>query len=554
MELGEAEPSSMVSPRFAAPFAVTTDDPFVLQCSGSDDSHCELSTVDLALHDVERGDAVLLTSTGNYAVSVDYDNLRFRWFRLDREVEGGIAGEDNFPILPDGGPVQLVASMRGSDWILVRDRDPSNPDAPGRLGRMLVGEWHSMEPFGPDAAAMRVAAIGHQHVVVRLGHGDDEELQLIAVDDELGYDSQAPLTLRRGRAAARVVFTGFDDRVVVTLGKGSGADTVVYSVPDGRVLDRFAGEMVSGQRDTDDLPGLSAASPDGSHVAYRTPTGAVALRDLEAASSCVVRSARGGDHTVAGFSAQGRLYMQAERGYESAVLAWDPSTQRLDAIATMTQDFRLSAVPGRDPVVGGRPWAVVAGKDRYATIVEGGVPQYLPDDDYVFIPRDDVGMFIATTRGSGSKKSLQVERIEPVLDATQRDYTLDKPIEQYVAAINGASRVCMATSNPGVSYRCGRASNAEFIAAPGLPGTEDPSNPQSPGDEVPDPYAFQCELTSGEREDTADSCQYGAEDGCCYPNLLDACQASGCGSDDCTTSRDGSTERASCSGSSSVLD
>src|SRR5690606_7702401 len=120
---------------------------------------------------------------------------------------------------------------------------------------------------------LRVAAMGHRHVVARriLGNGE-EELYLVRIaparrHDELGSSTRGkPILLARGKQFTRVLITAgpspaerndpwefqhevpVDVRVIATStegGEGSSARTLVYAVSDATQIANFEGAVVS---------------------------------------------------------------------------------------------------------------------------------------------------------------------------------------------------------------------------------------------------------------------------------------------------------------------
>jgi hypothetical protein len=425
---------------------------------------------------VGRGDQVLITSSGNYVVAIHNDSRDQLWFRVGDE---GIEDRGKNSFVSEDSVVQLVASLRSSDWVIARDLHR-------RLRRLYPGE-QTADLIAPGIDGLRLVAVGESHIIGRERLGDGSEaVWLVPVDRDLPHASAGPVLLMRGPASTRVALTSGDARVVVTTGTGGDAETFVFGVPDGALLDRFAGGMVSGRGEHDSVPGLSATAPDGSHVAYRTGSGALALRDLENATSCLIRSANGGDHQVGGFSAQGLLYMEARDRNTSSVLAWNGRTRQLASLASFDDDFHLAAVPAADATDGVRPWAFGVHDGAYAGLQAGAAPETVTMGRPVFIPREGTRMSIATLSDDGSGNDiLDVLRVQPAIEQTGGyRFTMERVVEP--RTITGSTRVCMSTANPAAAYRCGKTNDLRLtVGQGGLPSSEDPDAPIF-GDEVPE--------------------------------------------------------------------
>ena len=66
-------------------------------------------------------------------------------------------------------------------------------------------------------------------------------------------------------------------------GRGAEATVLVFHVKSGELIDRFQGEVVSSRQENnrraiEELPGLHAVAPSGDRLAYRTVSGALAVR------------------------------------------------------------------------------------------------------------------------------------------------------------------------------------------------------------------------------------------------------------------------------------
>jgi hypothetical protein len=304
-----------------------------------------------------------------------------------------------------------------------------------------------------------------------------------------------PIPLVRGPRFSRVVFTPGDERVLATSGEGKNANTLVFDVPDGDLVDRFAGAAISGLYPEAELPGLSAVSPDGSFAVYRTQNGALALRDLEVCSSCLVRGAGASDHKVAGFSASGVIYMEStpHRVGPSDVLAHDLHLQRSTLLGDGLRSNHLAAVSGRAQQIDDDtlPWAISVTDGSYWALQEGAA-QALGLDEVMFLPRDSLDAWVLDSDYDTKEgvRHMVVSRLEP------RDAETDDPTEAaldfvprdtgFVKDVPGNSRVCFSSGAPGSWAQSWRhADDKRFLGGPSLPDTEDP-DPPPPEAEEPD--------------------------------------------------------------------
>src|SRR5690606_1727464 len=106
-----------------------------------------------------------------------------------------------------------------------------------------------------------------------------------------------------------------DVQVIATTGQGSSARTLIYAVSDTDQIANFEGAVLSSPMPLEDIAGLSAVSPSGTHLAYITPRGSLALRNLDpdhqGDSACMIRPATAAKHALAGFAADGTLYFES---------------------------------------------------------------------------------------------------------------------------------------------------------------------------------------------------------------------------------------------------
>lgn len=509
----------------ANPFVLSFDCP---EGAVSDDD-CTLRR--WKLDGLKSGNAVMLTSAGNYVVATDRAESLLRWYPLHppkfREGEPNTIVSENRP-LDRETPVRLLVSLRNSDWVIARDAD-------GRLRRFLAGRYHS-DLVAPDHDAMKVVATGERHVVGRIQHGGSDELFLIPIDDTISHVDRGPIRLARTGEVSRVVITPGDDAVAFTVGTGSDAQTNVYRVPNeyqeqADLIDAFSGEMISGRQPLSDLPGMRAVSPDGTHLAFRTPRGSLALRDLESASACVVETTRRNDLRMAGFSAQGVLYFETEhaRG-ESSINAWEPSARRRSSLGEPNGGYRLAQLPARDL---GSPWAVAVRDGVYAAVQPGGDVQGLQLDDAVFLPRDDAQLWAVSSRALDIGRDVAVRKLRPSWSDGARKFS-NEATEDVAAVRLGSGHVCMSSGEPGAwAYQCGKPNDRTFMSSAPPPASEDDSGRGTDDPEVPTtPSAALCETGTPFTE--AASCNYYV-DSCCFDSKERACLAQGCDIDLCAT-------------------
>ncbi len=452
-----------------------------------DDSPERGSTVRDDIKALSGGSALLVSSTGHYVVAVDQAELELRTWRIDpwaadpvRELYARNLGPDE--------PTQLVASMRGTDVVLTRDRD--------RALRWMDAATGIAKPLAPEHPLLKLVAIGEQFVVGReVVDGERDRLVLVGVGAE--HEFELPVELMVAAELTRVELVAHDEVVVVSADGGDGPETFVFSVPDGELVDRFVGAAVNGNVPLESLPGLRASTPDGSRVVYRTPTGALAMRELQAASSCLVRSASAGDHNVAGFSADGMLYMQADGAFaESHLLAFDPSTRRVTALDAGTAGHHLVAAPP-SLAEGAAPWAVGVREGGYTALHGSGSAMALGLDAPVFVPRleDGHALWLGDTyQDDDDRTRFGLRRIEadgsgfmPMDDTVPTIMGEHGPVGPNLTSLSASERPCLATGTPGGwAYQCGNPRQGGFLAAAPAPGSEEPGSDRL-DPEVPDP-------------------------------------------------------------------
>jgi len=505
MDLGEARAATVTSNNDAPVVVVTGDAPFVLLRSCDADG-CEIVHADL---DVADGATVILTSQGRYAVTIrtpSTPNVQvFEILTTPRTLTEADKAEGASPwIVPletslrpndDTTPQRLVAGMRGSDWIVTRTRN-------GELGRYLPPNGDTPEQAGLIAEGLddlNVVAIGEHYLIGRVIHSSDEDsLYLVPVDP--GLDGEGPIRLMRGPTVARALLTADDERVVVTAGSGDSAETFVFGVPDGELLDRFVGAIVSGTKLGEEVPGLRGASPDGSHAAYRTASGALAMRALDLGSSCLVRSSTAGDHRVAGFAADGVLFAEAADGLDSTtLLAFDPKTRDMVSLGQSDNAYHLAAVAAEMPEdddAGREYWATAVSSGTYATVSSNGPDtplQGLRDASFMSRDGDSVWVLETFTPPDERERSLGVRRIAPSRTDVGLQFSESTREAHRVVteALGTPSDVCVSTGVPGAwAHQCkpaGSTSSTYFSTNSGQ-AEEDPEQrlPEPPDPEEPD--------------------------------------------------------------------
>jgi hypothetical protein len=422
---------------------------------------CEAELVAQSINLNVIPDQLLLTASGRWLTYRVGPNL----FRLDLERS------ELEPVGGPGGVHELVGALRGGDWLIYRTwgqdaltSDSTPPVHESELWAYFVGDPPLDQDGQPEPRPhfrighgdfdLRVTAMGHRHVVARrvLGNGE-EELYLVRIaparrHDEFGSSSRGkPILLARGKRFTRVLITSgrspaergdpwefqhdvpIDVRVIATSGEGSSARTLVYAVSDATQIANFEGAVVSSPVPMQDVAGLSPVSPSGTHLAYITPRGSLALRDLESHDACMIRPATAARHVLAGFAADATLYFEStERGRSQIngavganaelVYAYDPKTEELTALTDDKHTWRLFAVPPRRyEDEDGRliPWAVVA-MDGYYAARPGARPQPLFYDDVSFLPRGDESLWLLEGEQASSfdaPNRLTVRRVQP---------------------------------------------------------------------------------------------------------------------------------------------
>jgi hypothetical protein len=444
---------------------------------------------DLSLELPEAPHQLMLTASGRWLVHRTHSVVE----RLDLDSctisrKGGHACPAD-AVGTQNNIAALIGTLRGGDWIIYHDKSR-------QLWAVHVGDGELQEfPLG-SGLGLSVIALGHRHVVAHKRRGDGiEELYLIRVaaapeiDEFAESNTGKAKLLAVGPAFRRVLITegpspaelalGDDEvptdaRVIATSGEGAGARTLIYDVANLGQIANFAGEVVTKHAVLEDVPGLSGVSPDGSHLAYLTSDGGLALRNLETQRSCLVKSSDASKHLLAGFAADATLYFEAEEeaylradntGYERQpvenIHAYDPLTETFTAITTSQTDslakvWRLKAAP---PSHDGQPWAIAA-YDGEHIVKPGSKAESLNYEEARFLPRSTGDLWVLEAKS----ERLDVHRLDPRLDEKIRTYTPE-------------SMVCVSSSHSADgtapwATRCSDASEPEKYLDNSLPDLE----------------------------------------------------------------------------------
>lgn len=505
--LGEAIDGAVAAHADSPVIAISdTPKPYVVHPVCSATSGCKLVRTYLDVTSAEGedpepltgGSALLVTSTGKYVVAIDGEERMIRAWKIDPWASPAVGAPKSEEINHGReDAVRLVASLRNSDTIVVRN------DA-AELGSITPNslEFYAIAPDRPE---LKVVAVGDQFIVGReIVDGAQERVVLLPVTDDAPGPS-GPLDLAVVPALSRIEITADDEFVVATAGEGDDAETFVFSIPDGVLVDRFLGGAVTGPLRLDALPGLRAVSPDGTHLAYRTSSGALALRDLQASTSCLVRSSTGGDHSVAGFTADAMLYMQADHSLgTSHIFAFDTRASRLTALDPDDRGHHLVGAPPRLEHRS-RPWAIGVRDGSYSAVQADAPAASLGLEGPVLLPRvdDESALWLADRyEDDTSQARVGLRRFVPRLEGRAFEFTVaddddsvphvfssttsEKPLAAGLTRLTPGERPCLATGTPGGwAYQCGSAVASQgFFAAAPMPGSEGRGNSKDP--EVPD--------------------------------------------------------------------
>lgn len=504
-DAGESSDNQIVR-SFEGPIAaVSTEQAFVVRnlCDGPN-GECRVDK--LPLTELSAGSQVMLTTAGRYLVGVDHDDGGVWTYEFD--AAGRRIRKQSTYVDPVSGPAVLVMGLRASNTLVVRDHR-------NRLATYQPTDTMAV-PIAPQLGEYtRLAAVGHRHVAVKVPQRGGLGLYLVDLgpQDAETPSPQKPVKLATGNFSS-VVFGPDDRTLVVSEGRGAGASVFVFDVSTGQLFDAFEGEVISAReenngRAAEELPGLHALSPSGDRLAYRTTSGALAVRSLHEASSCLVRNTnrlgnnrttrrKVGNHAVAGFSADGILFAEYHVGAgASHVYAYAPRQQEMIALGSDTVDWHLSAAPGRVTTPSGdleHVWAMGVSDGTHATLGEAGVEGRNVGDELTFIPRNDRDIWAIDTDDQVStavqaERALSLRRVQPprYADGSLRfDQEQDEQIVEHFVDGEASGpmrlpltgRMCLTTGAPGVwAYRCGNATTGTSAIATnsGAQETNDPN-------------------------------------------------------------------------------
>ena len=429
-----------------------------------------------------RPDQLMLTASGRrltYRVGSDVFSVD-----LEGDLEDGHRPRDAFP-----GIDEIVGTLRGGDWIVYRTwamNEAEGAAAPTRAGdselwAVYVGDPDDLPEqqqarfqlgAGHD---LRVVAMGQRHVIAReILDAETEALFLLRVapdpaSDHLSWNTVGKaLHLTTGASFERVVLTEgpapdpggpaydqvpTDDLIIASSGSREDARTLIFSVATRTLLANFEGAVVTDNLPRENVPGLSAVSPSGTHLAYLTQDGSLALRDLDSNSSCMVRPSTGFAHKLAGFGADGTLYFESrerQRRSDDAsktetiehVYAYAPADQRMTRLTSGSDKSTLLAAP--PSLDGAETWAVIGGANNSAYVVRPGeAPNAIgssASDNMSYLPRatttaESELLAIEVDEGDSSDR-LIISRVSPEGD----------PEGLHVHSYATNSSVCVSTS------------------------------------------------------------------------------------------------------------
>jgi YD repeat-containing protein len=484
----------------------------------------------LMLPALSPGSQVMLTTNGEHLVGIDHEDGDVWTYTFD--ANGKLVDKDATYVDEAAGPAQLVIGMRDSKLLIVRDRqDRLAVYEP--LDQMAVPIARELGPF------LRLAAVGERHVAVRVIH--DGSSQSVYVVDLEGDPDRAHAVATGDFTS--VVFGPGDGTLVLSEGRGAAASVLVFDVASRVLLDAFAGDLVSSREQNDhraleEVPGLHALSPSGEQLAYRTTSGALAVRHVGEQSSCLVRntnrmgtgkepSHRAGDHAVAGFGADGMMYAEYAVGASASfVYAYDPRHQQLTALGSEAGGWRLAAVPGRVTDALGevtRLWAVGVRQGSHASIGEGGVDGKSIGSELTFMPLDDDSVWAIDTQDEiiGSRRSeraLSVRRVAPPRWDDGELRFEQGPDDQVVThsespALDNrgplrvplSGRLCLTTGAPGSwAYRCGDSTGTRDAITTNS-GTQEQTNDPNVLPEFDPPFPDQGDGNGGGADDGGDA-------------------------------------------------
>ena len=508
LDLRATQTRASSSSEFAALLAVGDRDNIEVlrECDTQQDCTSRKLSLNLGSDSIAQ---LMLTGSGRRLIY--FDGTQVADLDMQACTDSGSCGEANIG-LDILDIKELVGTLRGGDWIIYRTEGE-------RLRASYFGDEeipNGKTDFSLDSLTMGrdllVGALGYRHVVARKPRGDGtEELYLIRVVparkvDELGSTMIGePQLLATGPAFRRVLITAgpspaergdpkefqhdvpTDAQVIVTSGEGSEARTLIFDVSNLSQIANFAGEIVTKHAVLEDVPGLSAVSPDGTHLAYLTSDGGLALRNLETQRSCLVKSSNSATHLLAGFAADATLYFEAaedayvdddKTGYAlqsvENIHTYDPLAETFTSITTPDTDprvnvWRLRAVP---PKHDGVPWAV-AGYNGDYIVKPGAKAEALDYVEAQFLPRSNEAGDLWVIE-AGTESQLDVHRLRPDLHE-ELGGGLDSQAKLFSRVTE--SNVCV-SSSPSAGWtapwatRCSPADEPEEYLDNGLPDPE----------------------------------------------------------------------------------
>lgn len=512
--------------------------PFVLHYSCPQDhspvTDCELLRT--PLDGLPGGNAVMISGTGRYVFAIERassgGNDSLHTYRVSRvPFANGSHLESKEALLTDSDlsmPRRLLASLRNSDIVIARDGENRLSKFYGGAATLIASDYPNME----------LVAAGDAHIIGRLRHGNnDEELFLIPVDFEFAHQ-QRPISLLRGRAISAASFTVNDERLVLTQGANEDAETFIFDGSDGTLTLRFLGKAIGDPVEGNGVSGLRSTSPDGSHLAFRTARGSLALANLETGGACLVSSSsKLNELASAGFSAQGMLYFEkSPTAGKNRVMAWNPATRKVSALGET--GYHLRAVPGQTRS-DAPPWAIGTKDGSFAGLQADTKATALGLKTPLFLQRDDANLWVLNSVPTSGRTGhrLGLQQIQP--GPATRSYSFDMsnvPTAKNAAdmdaeptALNetyqSSQLVCIATGNPGErAYRCANTGDTKFLSAAGSASEE--GDRDTPRPEAPAPKS-RSNCAPGVRDADDIACEY-SNASCCYDSLTSACLAAGC--------------------------
>lgn len=439
-----------------------------------DDEDCRL--IPLPEESELAGEDVLLAANGRVALGIAHRaragaGVLYRFdFRRDENDHSYVAGGSSHPITWGGHSIDhLVATFRRDALYLARGVD-------GELLAINTDTW-KFTPLtsGSDAELWQPIAMGDHSVLLRRRHGpDDDSVRVVDIDRH-----SADHLLMRGRDVTAGVF-GADDREVYVSAGATDGELFSFDVADGAPTDRFRGTLAAARSGDAPIPGLGALAPGGRFLAYRTPGGSAAIRDLDEGASCLVRSSIVGDHQVVGFGATGHVFL------ESAARSPDGGTLREitihdladDAQATLRNRWRsieLGATLASVPTEYGseEPWVVSRHEGAFFRLSpRADAARMSTGGDVFFVPRRVSGTWALRTAERRDGYRLEMLRYQHTRPSGD--------IVGHAPTWRAETEVCLSTGVPGSwAGRCGQAARASatFLSRRSTP---DPGFPDSP--------------------------------------------------------------------------